>query len=505
MGSVVKKRFLAVSYNVFDTSLAGHVFRSTVDLMESFASIGYSTTYVLGENADVTGMSKENMEFLPLFSKDAFFKKHSVLERGWGKIIKHLFRNEGLTYEFINQDILCEVVSFLEKENLGENDIVYFPYISYKEISFILPILKSKNLLKSKMYFYQWSTAVGLFSALIIKCYLRKFQGKGYENVKVIGDTDRYVEWANKKLKGHMIGCVPMMNNIPNYQKREAKKGVFKIVFIGRATCDKGFFDLFGIIRRLERFCKISYEFVVQAGNAAAYSKISKEILRLKKLQNVRIIENNLSTEEYNNLLMKADIVIMPYKKPYYKWGTSGPFSEALSKGIPVCVVMDTWLSGRLVEFHNSILEQLYDNEINTNQQKKYTVVIVEGTQRKIISLKVMVDRKVRKLHVETGSLGKGQIVLFEEPNKVRIIGKKKKIKAYIKSINAIFFDRVKVIRAETSYDLFGMCYKKREMDNVLKIQMQNYEAVIEIYKKIMVLWNEKNGIGAMRDYLINK
>jgi glycosyltransferase involved in cell wall biosynthesis len=100
----------------------------------------------------------------------------------------------------------------------------------------------------------------------------------------------------------------------------------------------------------------------------------SLAVQRLRRLK-VKLIENELSTDDYDALLKRASIVLLPYSLVYYHAQTSGIFCEALAQGKPVVVPRGTWMARQLKDhgagesflpgdrpsFYEAVLQAVYN------------------------------------------------------------------------------------------------------------------------------------------------
>ena len=59
----------------------------------------------------------------------------------------------------------------------------------------------------------------------------------------------------------------------------------------------------------------------------------------------VTLLEDELSINQYEELLDRASLVLLPYQTLYYHSQTSGVFAEAIGRGIPVVVPRGTWMA----------------------------------------------------------------------------------------------------------------------------------------------------------------
>jgi len=88
-----------------------------------------------------------------------------------------------------------------------------------------------------------------------------------------------------------------------------------------------------------------SLEFVVRVfpGNSSGVAQSLAS-----ELDNVEILEGQLTDDEFHQLLCDADVVILPYLKELFYYRTSSILYEAMALRKPVVVVEETWLSERV-------------------------------------------------------------------------------------------------------------------------------------------------------------
>ena len=54
-----------------------------------------------------------------------------------------------------------------------------------------------------------------------------------------------------------------------------------------------------------------------------------------------------LESKEYEELLLSSRVVVLPYDKPYFRWGSSGKFNEAIAHGCFPVVPLGTAISSQ--------------------------------------------------------------------------------------------------------------------------------------------------------------
>lgn len=121
------------------------------------------------------------------------------------------------------------------------------------------------------------------------------------------------------------------------------KTGDVAVGVLGSARVEKGFHLLPDIVERSREFAdRFGLEprqvhFIIQATPQIVGREpvIQRAIDRLNDLADpsVHILEHSLSVEEYQNVLLGSDIILMPYDVSKYKVRGSGVVSEALAAG----------------------------------------------------------------------------------------------------------------------------------------------------------------------------
>ncbi|MFC3301134.1 glycosyltransferase family protein [Parvularcula lutaonensis] len=140
---------------------------------------------------------------------------------------------------------------------------------------------------------------------------------------------------------------LPRFSNEHHEQARRYKTQELKIepdarivTVLGSARMEKGFHLLPDVIRRTYEFAQDrsfadEIHFVIQAtpqiiGREDAIQRAIDKINSLGK-ERVQLLEHSLSVDEYRNLLLAADVVLMPYAKDKYRVRGSGVISEAIA------------------------------------------------------------------------------------------------------------------------------------------------------------------------------
>lgn len=132
-------------------------------------------------------------------------------------------------------------------------------------------------------------------------------------------------------------------------------------VYLGDARDEKGIIEIIQAIRQLKRTGDLEQmSFILQVTRAsdkpaeACYALIDE--LEAEQLPNVILIKRRLEPGEYQALLARADVVLLPYWQSEYVSRISSVFAEALAAAKPVIATADTWMSEQLEHYGAGVI-----------------------------------------------------------------------------------------------------------------------------------------------------
>jgi glycosyltransferase involved in cell wall biosynthesis len=121
------------------------------------------------------------------------------------------------------------------------------------------------------------------------------------------------------------------------------------IAYLGNARSTKGFQYLPHVVSRFRpRLATGEWAAEFQANVMFRHDLQSVMAVCALRSEPVTLREEELSPAEYDSLLERASLVVVPYQSLYYHAQTSGVFAEAMGRGIPVVVPRGTWMSRQL-------------------------------------------------------------------------------------------------------------------------------------------------------------
>jgi len=127
-----------------------------------------------------------------------------------------------------------------------------------------------------------------------------------------------------------------------------------RIVYLGDARHEKGYQHLARVVYDLwpEYVNKGRMKFTFQSnfatlkGDASAH--VARAQLQALPSDKVELLLSPLSSAEYAKLVLRADVILVPYDRDNYYARSSGIFAEALVAGKPIVVPAGTWMARQI-------------------------------------------------------------------------------------------------------------------------------------------------------------
>lgn len=87
------------------------------------------------------------------------------------------------------------------------------------------------------------------------------------------------------------------------------------------------------------------YQFIIQITDGRDFgSDFDALIKNLGSKENVSLLRHPLTSQEYDEVLLQSDLILLPYRKSAYLNRTSGIAIEAMAAGVPVVYTKGTWI-----------------------------------------------------------------------------------------------------------------------------------------------------------------
>ena len=133
---------------------------------------------------------------------------------------------------------------------------------------------------------------------------------------------------------------------------------LLNIGYLGDARTSKGFNLLPEILQKYNNRAKnIQVNFLVQCSIRVRMQKECLSAIQLLELtENTTLFRDSLSSGDYEELLNRLNIVLLPYSCNMYHSQTSGIFSEARALGKVLIVPANTWMSEEILLFGGGVI-----------------------------------------------------------------------------------------------------------------------------------------------------
>ncbi|BAQ66007.1 glycosyltransferase [Geminocystis sp. NIES-3709] len=276
--------------------------------------------------------------------------------------------NQKLWFKFFNfnvktfQESLENIINIL---NITSEDHIFIHTLGVEQLEELLYLLQKQPLEKNPQYHimlrrdiddYLVKNAQGIG---IKNCLTEFYQYKLFPNkVKFYTDTSQLVDRYNSLSPIQFIEIPVPFRQEKLVQNKTVKleNKCLHLVYLGDARIEKGYLYLPQIVGDLweDYLLTKTLKITIQSNfNIASGEKdILASRLTLEQYPEtmVKIIKNAMTTEEYYQLLMSADLLVIPYDNNSYRYRTSGVLTESLAAGKPVIVPANSWLASQIDE-----------------------------------------------------------------------------------------------------------------------------------------------------------
>ncbi|WP_017293254.1 glycosyltransferase [Geminocystis herdmanii] len=310
----------------------------------------------------------------------------------WG-ILKIILGVIKFSFKVINKSVKKILLKFIKishktfeesLENTLNNlqvtldDHIFIHTLGIEQLEELLYLLQKQNLAKIPQYHIMLrrdidDSLVKNAQGIGIKACLNQFYQCQFSSSKVrfYTDTPQLVDRYNSLSPIEFIEIpVPfrqekLSQNLPTEKENQP----LHLVYLGDARIEKGYLHLPNIIKDLwtdylitkKLRITIQSNFNINSGEKGILS--SRLILEQYPESMVKIIKNAMTTEEYYQLLMSADLLVIPYDNKSYRHRTSGVLTESLAAGKPVIVPANTWLASQIDDTRGEVYT--YPQEIS--------------------------------------------------------------------------------------------------------------------------------------------
>lgn len=135
--------------------------------------------------------------------------------------------------------------------------------------------------------------------------------------------------------------------DLDSLQKWRAEPGL-KLVYLGNPRAEKGF-DLLPSAVQALKDASIPHCALFQSVAPKGYEEpeVTAARMRLAGFPSVKLLDQPLTSPEFQSLLLAADIVLLPYRPEAYRARSSGVLVQAIAAGKPIVVPTRCWLGSQ--------------------------------------------------------------------------------------------------------------------------------------------------------------
>lgn len=268
--------------------------------------------------------------------------------------------------------------NLFHKINLEEGDHIFVPTAGLTEILGLLEYFKNNSVHPKANWHFLFRR--NIFQGTKIEYSKQQEQMRGLRNALQIvlegfpkgkvffyTDTNELTEQFDE-LKIAKFTTLPIPHTHPASSHKINDNKII-ISYLGDARTEKGYHFLPGVIDDLWKgyvstgkvMFKIQSNFNIPGGEPKP--ALARNLLSVFPLDKVDLLTSSLSQEEYTDLLLGSNIILLPYDENNYYARSSGILGEALAAGIPVLVPARSWMSrqfqGKIYNYHLSLLKEL--------------------------------------------------------------------------------------------------------------------------------------------------
>ncbi|MGE0416447.1 MAG: glycosyltransferase [Acetobacteraceae bacterium] len=138
---------------------------------------------------------------------------------------------------------------------------------------------------------------------------------------------------------------IPHVGDIPDGPMKRPRT----LTYLGNARSSKGFQYLRYLVSQIRPILE-SGEWACELQANVMFQRDTESIVAVMGLRHepVTLLETELNVAEYEALLARSSLVVIPYQTLWYHSQTSGVFAEAIGAGKPVIVSRGTWMARQL-------------------------------------------------------------------------------------------------------------------------------------------------------------
>ncbi len=259
-----------------------------------------------------------------------------------------------LNERLLGQKFLEDLDRSLTPDRLGKNPILFLHTTTHQQIPALIEwTAKNRSLSPTVVIFLRYAPSPNPYYPLSggaegYKKALDSILAKGVEKyVRLVTDSDILAEEYGllTSLPIHVLPIPHTSAALPPF----SAESPLTLSYLGNARATKGFQYLPYLADGVrEALDSGAWRAEFQANVMFARDTESVLAVQLLRQKNVTLHEQELAAEEYEGLLHRSALIVVPYQLLYYYAQTSGVLCEALAASKAVVVPRGTWMARQI-------------------------------------------------------------------------------------------------------------------------------------------------------------
>ena len=316
---------------------AGHHFRQNKSISEAVKKRNIS--FELYAAFDVEQAIQDALGAVPFFSKHLYITDAQL--------------NTG--FEKITAEYAAAYYQDLQKlENVTSEDLILVhscDHIQYQAIiKWLVDFFDEENMPNVHLLFpFSDFYPAGPRATVAMHSYRQAFENFLPPSEKVVlssvGPTEIYQQIARYPVIDVPIPLLCDFKHDRGHKSQNIKK---RISYFGHSRVAKGVLLLPDIISRAQKR-NVDAEYFIQISPYEVFKIIHDQLELIDG--NIHLHKGFLSDEAYRQEIDKTDIFLLPYSPEFYRFSTSGVFTEAMIQGKVLILPNNTWIANEVRKF----------------------------------------------------------------------------------------------------------------------------------------------------------
>jgi len=268
----------------------------------------------------------------------------------------------------------CSLSRIQLQESLSDSDILFFPYINLAEVMGLARWKRQAGIAPRTALLFRRdldeqgsdATVGARAGASLLRQALSDFYASpGSERIRLFTDSDNLTE-EHAQILRRRFQTAPIPVDTALFGKRPAANDVATVLYLGDARTEKGYASIPAVARALRgELAEGRIRMIIQSNFNVPGGEPGIAAARdfLSTLPNVVLLRKAMTEQEYNEYLLRADLILLPYQANRYVSRTSGILAEAICAGVPAVVPPGTWLAEQVRRHGAGVVYDALDPE----------------------------------------------------------------------------------------------------------------------------------------------